>query len=103
MTYGHFISDGGFEISEERVAQEGSRVYCIIKTVPFGGKALTETEKHFGPCLIKDRNAPNVQKYFAHNIAILEDILRGMESAGDTKGERYIKIREVLDGAGNIL
>ena len=58
-----FLSGNGFNIVEERVAQEGKRLYCIIKAAPYGGGALTEAEKYFGPCLLGDKNALNAAKY----------------------------------------
>jgi tRNA (adenine22-N1)-methyltransferase len=98
-----FLSGNGFNIVEESVAQEGKRLYCIIKAAPYGGGVLTEAEKYFGPCLLEDKNALNAAKYFERNIAILEGIARGMESVGDTKGVRFEKIKEALAEVKGIL
>ena len=92
-----FLSDEGFLICDERIALESSRIYCIIKAMPGGAEKLTEVQKFFGPRLLEKSNQKNISKYFKRNIIILEDILRGMEVAGDVKSARYSKMKNVLD------
>ena len=98
-----FLSEEGFLICDERVAIEANRIYCIIKAVPVGGKKLTEVQKFFGPRLLEKPIDKDINKYFKYNVIILEDILKGMEVAGDMISVRYNKIKSVFDEMGAIM
>ena len=91
-----FLSREGYLICNEQIAIESNRIYCIIKAVPRGGEKLTEVQKFFGPRLLEKPKQKNTNKYFEYNVKILEDILAGMEVAGEVKSIRYNNIKSVL-------
>ncbi len=91
-----FLSREGYLICNEQIAIESNRIYCIIKAVPRGGEKLTEVQKFFGPRLLEKPKQKNTNKYFEYNVKILEDILAGMEVAGEVKSIRYDNIKSVL-------
>ncbi len=92
-----FLSEEGFKITNEQIEKEGGRLYCIIKAEPSGGNALSEVQKHFGPCVLEDLDDKFIAQYVAKNKEVLQGILLGMEQAGETENERYKGIKSVLE------
>jgi len=91
-----FLAKEVFAITDEVIAKEGRRVYCIIKAKPTGGRRLSELEKYLGPVALSKKNGL-FDEYLRNNINILSDIILGMERAGDTKSQRYVRIKKVLE------
>ncbi len=90
-----FLSENEFAIIDERIIKESKRLYCVMKAKPGNGANLSELEKYLGPQLLETRQE-HFGKYLETKIAILSEIVCGMERAGDTKSTRYVKIKEVL-------
>lgn len=97
-----------FRIDREDMVLEDGKYYPVIHAVPAeggkpcrnmaepGGKILTEEERLFGPCLLKERH-PVLQRYLLREEALRKSLTERLKEAdGARAGERRNTIEEEM-------
>lgn len=93
-----WLSENGFDITDEAMAAEGSKLYNVICSVWTGEKIqLDDFENYIGSKLINNSD-PLLKEYLVKRLRQLEVIIAGNEKARQKSEdwESYVKMREKL-------
>ena len=77
------LSEAGYRITDERVVQDGRRLYVVIAAEP-GESAYDERELAVGPVLLR-RKPESLRPYAAFRIRVAKKALAGARAGGDAE------------------
>lgn len=90
-----YLSDQGYAIHRETLAQDGKFLYPVMETVYAPGESLTDAECYITPALLQS-GSPLLPAFRERVIAGLQLTIQGLSRTGGEKYETYQSILEEL-------
>lgn len=91
-----YLSDNGFRILQETLAQDGKFIYPIMEVLYQPGETLTPGQCCLSPALLRC-NSPLLPGYCARVIAGLRTTVEGLSHSGGEKYDYYLSILKELE------
>lgn len=88
-----WLSDAGYAICRETLAQDGKFLYPVMEVAYAPGKPLTDAECYISPALLAS-GSPLLPAFFGRVIDGLEKTVKGLSRTG---GEKYAQYRSILE------
>lgn len=88
-----YLSENGFSILRETLAQDGKFIYPIMEVVYRPGQPLTPWECYI-PRVLRESGSPLLDAFCTRVIGGLEETVNGLSRSG---GEKYLYYKEILE------
>lgn len=88
-----YLSENGFSILRETLAQDGKFIYPIMEVVYRPGQPLTPWECYI-PQALRESGSPLLDAFCSRVIGGLEETVNGLSRSG---GEKYLYYKEILE------
>lgn len=90
-----YLYEKGFSIASETLAEDGKFIYPVMEVVYEPSPALSESELHITPALLRS-NSPLLPEFYMRVINGLKKTVDGLSRTGGEKYEHYRSVLEEL-------